>query len=81
MIADTSRAGGGSLPETDLPTYAVSLRTSKLPVNDLEERLRKGKPPIIARIREDSLLIDARTVREKDMDILVSGISKVLSAW
>lgn len=81
VIADTSRAGGGSLPETDLPTYAVSLRTSKLPVNDLEERLRKGKPPIIARIREDSLIIDARTVREKDMDILVSGISKVLSAW
>ncbi len=79
VVADTSRAGGGSLPETDLPTYTVSLRTDKLPVNELEERLRKNNPPIIARIKEDSLIIDARTVREKDIDILARGMRTVLS--
>jgi L-seryl-tRNA(Ser) seleniumtransferase len=79
VIAETSRAGGGSLPETDLPTYAVSLRTGKIPVNEFEERLRRGNPPIIARIRENSLIIDARTVREKDIDILVRGVRTVFS--
>jgi len=48
-------------------------------VNDFEERLRKGNPPIIARIKEDSLILDARTIREVDLDGLVKGIKSALS--
>ena len=29
VVTDTSRAGGGSLPEMDLPTYAVSSKTGQ----------------------------------------------------
>jgi L-seryl-tRNA(Ser) seleniumtransferase len=78
VLQDTSRAGGGSLPEIDLPTYVVSIRSEKLPVNEFEERLRKGNPPIIARIRENSLIIDARTVQEKDYVFIISGIKNIL---
>ncbi len=74
VMADSSRAGGGALPEKDLPTYVVSIKTEKISVNELEERLRKGAPPIITRIKEDSLIIDARTLRNKDFDVLVKGI-------
>jgi L-seryl-tRNA(Ser) seleniumtransferase len=79
VTADTSRAGGGSLPEKDLPTYAVSIRPDKISINDLEERLRKGTPPIIARIKEDCLIIDARTIIEKDIGTLVGRIRVILS--
>lgn len=79
VIEDSSRAGGGALPEEDLPTYVVSIGTTKISVNELEERLRKGSPPIITRIKEDSLIIDARTVGDSDVEVLVRGIKAALS--
>jgi L-seryl-tRNA(Ser) seleniumtransferase len=78
VLPDTSRAGGGSLPEIDLPTYVVSIRSAELPVNEFEEKLRKGNPPIIARIRENSLIIDARTVQEKDYAVIIRRIKNIL---
>lgn len=77
--ADTSRAGGGALPEVDFPTHVVSIKPDKLSVNDLEERLRKGDPPVIARIKEDSLIIDVRTVRDEDLEDLIKVIRGALS--
>lgn len=78
VVPDTSRAGGGSLPETDFPTFVVSIKPSKISVNEFEEKLRKGYPPIIARIKEDSLILDARTLNEKDFPELVSCITRVI---
>jgi L-seryl-tRNA(Ser) seleniumtransferase len=79
VVEDVSRAGGGSLPETDLPTYAVSVKSGNISTNEIEARLRKGNPPIIVRIKEDSLIIDARTVNDKDIALLVKGIGLALS--
>lgn len=78
VMVDSSRAGGGALPGVDLPTYVVSIKSDKVSVNEFEERLRKGNPPVIARIKEDSLIIDARTVRDKDLEDLVKGIRSAL---
>ncbi len=78
VVTDTSRAGGGSLPETDLPTYAVSLKPVNITVNELEEKLRKGNPPVIARIKDDSLLFDARTLQEKDFGDILLRISSII---
>lgn len=78
VMADSSRAGGGALPEVDLPTYVVSIRSTEISANEIEKRLRKGNPPIIARIREDSLIIDARTVRDKDFEGILRGIRSAL---
>jgi L-seryl-tRNA(Ser) seleniumtransferase len=79
VMADTSRAGGGSLPELDLSTYVVSIRSDNISVNELEERLRNGNPPIISRIKEGSLIIDARTIKKEDVDDLAKGIKSALS--
>ena len=78
VMTDSSRAGGGSLPEEDLPTYVVSVKAAEPSVNELEERLRMGKPPIITRIKEDSLIIDARTIRDRDIEILVKGVKAAI---
>jgi L-seryl-tRNA(Ser) seleniumtransferase len=78
VIPDSSRAGGGSLPEEDLPTYVVSMKPKEISVNELEERLRRGTPPIITRIKGDSMILDARTIREKDIEVLVQGIKAIL---
>lgn len=72
VLPEQSRAGGGSLPETDFPTFVVSIRPQNISVNGLEKKLRLGSPPVIARIKEDVLLIDARTVHDKEVKTLVN---------
>jgi len=74
IIPDQSRAGGGSLPETDFPTYAVSVKPAGISVNALEEKLRLCDPPVIARIQGDALLIDARTIQDREVKTLVRCI-------
>jgi L-seryl-tRNA(Ser) seleniumtransferase len=78
VIADTSRAGGGALPEIDLPTHAVGIQSDAISVNEFEERLRKGNPAIIARIKDDKLILDARTIMKKDIGMLVKKISEII---
>jgi L-seryl-tRNA(Ser) seleniumtransferase len=79
VISDASQSGGGALPEVEFETYAVALKPMKLSVNKLEERLRHGDPPVITRIKEDALIIDARTVRDSEVEILVKALNKALS--
>ena len=79
VIKDISKAGGGSLPEAALDTYVVAVAPSHISVNDLEKRLRSGATPVIARIREHTLLLDARTIRNDDITLLVEIVSTALS--
>ena len=78
ITKDASKSGGGSLPEMEFPTYAVSISPDNISVNDLEERLRKGAPAIVARVKDNALLLDARTIREDEIGSLVQGIYAAL---
>jgi len=80
VVREMSKAGGGSLPEAEFETFAVQVRPGGISVNELEGRLRKGSPPVIARIREDALLLDARTVREQEIKDLVRRVAASLKA-
>ena len=59
-----SLVGGGSTPAQSLPTKLVRISSTRHSVADLEVRLREGAAgiPVIARIEEDRLLLDLRTV-------------------
>jgi len=78
LLEEDSLAGGGSLPEVYLRTYVVSLKSKRLSANEIEERLRNGSPPVIARIKEDRVIFDARTIMDKDIKRLVGCISASL---
>lgn len=78
IMADSSQAGGGALPEKDFPTYTVSVRPEHISVNELEERLRKGMPPVIARVMEGSLLLDARTISDKEVSAVADRVRAAL---
>jgi L-seryl-tRNA(Ser) seleniumtransferase len=60
LIQGQSVAGGGSTPDQTLPTWLVAIRGEKPHL--LEEMLRKGDPPVIARVEKDRVLLDLRTV-------------------
>ena len=80
VVQDRSKAGGGSLPAAEFQTFAVQIRPGAVSVNELECRLRQGLPPVIARIRGDALLLDARTVMEQEIKDLVRAVSAVISS-
>jgi len=69
---DVSRSGGGALPMADIPTFVLEIEPVSITVVELEHRLRTGEPAVIARIAEDRLLIDPRTLREAD-ECVVAG--------
>ena len=68
-----SLAGGGSLPTQEIPTALISVRSASLPVNKIEERLRQLDVPIIARIVDDALLLDLRTIAEEEFALIKKG--------
>jgi len=69
VIPSRSTVGGGSLPDETLPTFvlAISIRSP----NRMLERLRRCQPPVIARLEEDRVIFDPRTVLlEQENDLL-----------
>ena len=65
VIRSESTVGGGSLPEESIPTYVLSLNV-KSPDKFLR-KLREGNPPIIARVEDDKILFDPRTVLDDEL--------------
>ena len=64
-----STPGGGSAPDVKLPSYAVALRGSG--TSALAARLRRGEPSVVARLEDDALLFDVRTLLPGDEDRVV----------
>ncbi|MEX1178925.1 MAG: L-seryl-tRNA(Sec) selenium transferase [Nitriliruptor sp.] len=60
-VATTGRVGGGSLPTTELASWAVAIDGPE-PVDALAAALRGGSPAVLGRISEGRLLLDLRTV-------------------
>ena len=79
VAQDLSRAGGGALPMSDLPTMVVALTSSRHTPNQLEEALRKYTPPIIARISEDRVLLDVRTLFETEFQVIADALADLAS--
>jgi L-seryl-tRNA(Ser) seleniumtransferase len=73
-IADgASTLGGGTAPGSLLPTRLVMLSvTDQAPA--LERRLRFGTPPIVARIIDDRVAIDPRTIAPDDDDSVIAAV-------
>ncbi len=78
VVRDSSKAGGGSLPEIEFPTFAVSLQPHGISVNELEARLRNRPIPVIGRIKDRMLLLDARTVRNSEISEIIEAVLSAL---
>lgn len=69
VIPSQSTVGGGSLPDETLPTSVLALSVRS--PNHFLELLRSSQPPVIARLEEDKVIFDPRTVLpEQDIDLL-----------
>jgi L-seryl-tRNA(Ser) seleniumtransferase len=80
IIAGHSLVGGGSTPAQSLPTYLLRVTAAHHSASQLETRLRSGAPgiPVIARIEDDRLLLDLRTVFSKEESVLAEALAAAL---
>ncbi|HXI41798.1 MAG TPA: L-seryl-tRNA(Sec) selenium transferase [Bryobacteraceae bacterium] len=60
--------GGGSTPAQSIPTWLIVIKHPE--VNAAERKLRRNDPPVIARIEDERLVLDLRTVFESEEDEL-----------
>jgi L-seryl-tRNA(Ser) seleniumtransferase len=78
IIDGHSTIGGGSAPESALPTRLISIRSNVRTAADIEAALRTGSPPVVARIQHDRVLIDLRTVDPADDELLGTAVRRAL---
>jgi L-seryl-tRNA(Ser) seleniumtransferase len=64
IIEGKSVIGGGSTPDQSLPTYLIAVNSRRRSPEEIESRLRElaNGIPIIARIEDNRLVLDLRTV-------------------
>jgi len=69
-----SAIGGGSAPTTHPRTSLLALTHAKLSADEIEQRLRASTPPVIARIADNRVLLDMRTVAEEEERELLEAL-------
>jgi L-seryl-tRNA(Ser) seleniumtransferase len=77
VIEGRSLVGGGATPEQPLPTWLIALAGPN-PAG-LEKRLRQSDPPVIARIENDRVVLDLRTVLREEEEELAKALKQALS--
>lgn len=75
---ELSQTGGGALPTGTLPTKAVCIGHASLSANQIESRLRLGRPAIITRIKEGMVFFDPRTLNDGEIGKIVEAVGKLV---
>ncbi|TET51430.1 MAG: L-seryl-tRNA(Sec) selenium transferase [Anaerolineales bacterium] len=78
VIDGESTIGGGSLPGEKLPTKLVALSVER--PDGLTAALRAADPPIIARIDEDRVVLDPRTVLVEQESQLLQAVKQIMES-
>jgi len=76
VVDGFSTIGGGSAPGSRLPTKLVALKAD-VAADALEERLRQLEPPVIARIENDRVVLDVRTVLDGQDEVLETVLTRL----
>ena len=75
---DTAEVGSGSLAATTLPTSVVVCTIEGLPPDELARQLRLSSTPVIGRIRDQSLLLDCRTIADDEVQLVAKAIKEIV---
>ncbi|MCI0659102.1 MAG: L-seryl-tRNA(Sec) selenium transferase, partial [Acidobacteria bacterium] len=80
ILPGASLVGGGAAPTEEIPTSLLAVSCPGKSATELECSLRAGLPPVVARIQEDRLILDLRTVldgQEEDLARAVAALAGV----
>lgn len=78
IIDIDSEVGAGSLPTQKLPSKAIKVISKSFTENELEEKLRSNRIPIITRIYKGNLIFDVRTIFENEFCIIKNALNSLI---
>ncbi|HUG53317.1 MAG TPA: L-seryl-tRNA(Sec) selenium transferase, partial [Vicinamibacteria bacterium] len=79
VVAGTSAVGGGAAPTAEIPTALLRLRHPRATAFHLAADLRAGRPAVVARVAEEALLLDLRTVFASEEEALTAALLRVFA--
>jgi L-seryl-tRNA(Ser) seleniumtransferase len=74
VCEDKAFVGGGSLPDQALAAWVVEIQAHAIGDSELARRLRTSSPAVVGRLRDGKLVLDLRTVFERQEAALVAAI-------
>ena len=78
-VVDTlAYVGSGSAPDEGLPSAGVRVSVPGIEAGELARRLRLGEPSVFVRLEGGAAIIDCRTLREGDSDLLKKAVSSLV---
>jgi L-seryl-tRNA(Ser) seleniumtransferase len=80
LEAGVSRPGGGSSPTGEIATTLLVIDAETGDAGRLESRLRRGDPPVVARVNDGKLVLDLRTVLPDQDAQLARCLASALAA-
>ncbi len=72
VVEGQSMIGGGATPEQPIPTWLIAIECDS--ARAAERGLRLGDPPVVARIENERLMIDLRTVFPHEEPALATAL-------
>ncbi|UCG67667.1 MAG: L-seryl-tRNA(Sec) selenium transferase [Deltaproteobacteria bacterium] len=72
-----SQVGGGALPLEEIKSRLLCLSPRKLSASRIVEFLRSYDPPVVVRLEKNNVLLDLRTIQEKEVKIVAAAIQKM----
>jgi len=72
-----SKVGGGALPLLELSSRLLCLVPKELSPQFMERWLRAFDPPVITRLEKERVLLDVRTIQEKDLKTIAQAIREL----
>jgi L-seryl-tRNA(Ser) seleniumtransferase len=77
VASDRTFAGGGSLPGFELPSWVVCVRPPG-GASRCAAALRRADPPVLARVRDDAVVLDPRTLEPEDEAFVEAALKACL---
>jgi L-seryl-tRNA(Ser) seleniumtransferase len=81
VVESRAVLGGGSAPGTTLPSRAVAVKSGELSADRILVALREWETPIIARVEDERVLLDLRTVEVGQDAVIVAALESISKEW
>ncbi len=78
--SSTGHAGGGTLPDSVIPSRAVTVHSDAVAADLLAARLRRQVPAVVGRVAGGRLLLDMLAVRDIDIPVVASAVREAVRA-
>ncbi|MBI5778175.1 MAG: L-seryl-tRNA(Sec) selenium transferase [Planctomycetes bacterium] len=78
VIDDYSQAGSGSLAGYNIPTKAVAIKPKGISAQRLSDQLRQREIPILARLKDNRVLFDMRTILDGEDTEIINALKEII---